>query len=498
MTQPGRTLVGVSEAIDLMGFGRFQVLLGASVGMAFIADAVEMLLLSILGPALACQWGISDYQQASLSTVVFMGMLFGSPAFGVMADKFGRRVTLIAATSFLLYFGVLTTFSPTFEWILFLRFCCGFYIGAVPQACTLLVEYMPSKYRGKGVMMLAFCWALGGVLLALTAWVIMPLFGWRALVGLSALPLAVFLFTSPWCPESPLYLATTGKETEVYTQINRVAWANGQKEFFDTHELALSDSAEVVSARNRGNFLDLFQRDRLKLTLTVLLFWFVSAATYYGAVLLGTTMLDSSNNLCHDTPTNTSDSIVLKEDYCSLHTCVGLTKDDYVKILWTTMAEFPGTLLAIAIVDVMGRKLTIIILFIIYSAAVVALAGCSIGKGYLLVALFLARGTSAGVFQVIYLYTPEVYPTNLRAAAMGGGSSFARVGAMVTPFIANVMVKKSLGLAVSMYAIMGLVAALVAFLFLTESKNVDLSEAGNFNAPVKSRLNDDEASASSQ
>ena len=73
MTQPGRTLVGVSEAIDLMGFGRFQALLGASVGMAFIADAVEMLLLSILGPALACQWGISDYQQASLSTVVFMG-----------------------------------------------------------------------------------------------------------------------------------------------------------------------------------------------------------------------------------------------------------------------------------------------------------------------------------------------------------------------------------------------------------------------------------------
>ena len=70
---------------------------------------------------------------------------------------------------------------------------------------------------------LAFCWALGGVLLALTAWVIMPLFGWRALVGLSALPLAVFLFTSPWCPESPLYLATTGKETEVYTQINRVS-----------------------------------------------------------------------------------------------------------------------------------------------------------------------------------------------------------------------------------------------------------------------------------
>ena len=106
----------------------------------------------------------------------------------------------------------------------------------------------------------------------------------------------------------------------------------------------------------------------------------------------------------------------------------GLTSDDYVKVLWTTFAEFPGTLLAIAIIDVAGRKLTFTILFLIYSVSVVSLAWCYVGKAYLLTALFLARGTSAGVFQVVYVYTPEVFPTNLRAAAMGAGSSFARVG----------------------------------------------------------------------
>ena len=69
-----KTKVGVSEAIDRIGFGRFQVLLSVSVGCAFIADAVEMLLLSILGPAMSCgPWQISDYQQASLTTVVFIG-----------------------------------------------------------------------------------------------------------------------------------------------------------------------------------------------------------------------------------------------------------------------------------------------------------------------------------------------------------------------------------------------------------------------------------------
>ena len=72
---PSPIRVGVSEAIDMIGFGMFQVRLGASVGIAYMADAFEMLLLSMLGPALACQWDISDYQQASLTTVVFIGQI---------------------------------------------------------------------------------------------------------------------------------------------------------------------------------------------------------------------------------------------------------------------------------------------------------------------------------------------------------------------------------------------------------------------------------------
>jgi len=485
-TPAPRLRVGVSEAIDLIGFGKFQAFLGFSVGMSYVADSVEMLLLSILGPALKCSsWQITDYQQASLTTVVFMGMLFGSPIFGVMADKYGRRATLMTGTLFLVYFGILTTFAPTFEWILLLRFCVGFYIGAMPQACTLLVEYVPSNYRGKGVMILALWWAMGGILLALTAWVVMPAFGWRALVGISVIPLIVFLLTSPYCPESPLYLAATGKETEVYTQINRIAWSNGKRTFFDDHELIFSESTP-----KRVNFFDLFQRDRLKTTMTVLLLWFVAALAYYGSVLMGTTMLDSSNHLCGRDDDVTLSISSTDGEHCSVNPCIGLTKEDYVKILWTTAAEFPGTLLAIGVVDVIGRKYTILIFFMIYSLSIFALAACWVGKGYLLVFLFIARGMSLAMFQLVYVYTPEVYPTNLRAAAMGAGSSCARIGAMLTPFIANVLVKKSIGLAVSLYGTMGLFAAIVVFFFVPESKYADLSDSSNQMdvAPGKTRL----------
>lgn len=57
---------------------------------------------------------------------------------------------------------------------------------------------------------------------------------------------------------------------------------------------------------------------------------------------------------------------------------------------------------------------------------------------FLTVMLFLARGIIAGVFQAAYVYTPEVYPTSLRAVGVGSCSAMARLGAMVTPYVAQV------------------------------------------------------------
>ena len=100
-----------------------------------------------------------------------------------------------------------------------------------------------------------------------------------------------------------------------------------------------------------------------------------------------------------------------------------MTTKDYVTLIWTTLAEFPGVLLAILLVDPIGRRNTLKILFGMFTASILLMLGCSISKTYLMVMLFFARGSMAGVFQVVYLYTPEVYPTNLRAVAYGKNSS---------------------------------------------------------------------------
>ena len=102
-----------------------------------------------------------------------------------------------------------------------------------------------------------------------------------------------------------------------------------------------------------------------------------------------------------------------------INTFSGLTTKDYVMLIYTTLSEFPGVFISILMIDTIGRKNTFKVLFSTFTGAILLMIGCSLSKNYLITMLFFARGATAGVLQVVYVYTPEVYPTNLRAVAFG-------------------------------------------------------------------------------
>lgn len=81
----------VTQAVNALGFGWFQVKLSLCVGLCWMADSMEMTILSVLGPALHCDWGISRYQQALTTTVVFLGMMLSSTFWGQLSDRYGRK-----------------------------------------------------------------------------------------------------------------------------------------------------------------------------------------------------------------------------------------------------------------------------------------------------------------------------------------------------------------------------------------------------------------------
>lgn len=81
----------MTQAVNALGFGWFQVKLSLCVGLCWMADSMEMTILSVLGPALQCDWGITRYQQALTTTIVFLGMMMSSTFWGQLSDRCGRK-----------------------------------------------------------------------------------------------------------------------------------------------------------------------------------------------------------------------------------------------------------------------------------------------------------------------------------------------------------------------------------------------------------------------
>lgn len=130
-----------------------------------------------------------------------------------------------------------------------------------------------------------------------------------------------------------------------------------------------------------------------------------------------------------------------------------------------------GILVTIVVIEFLGRKKTMALEFLIFSLSVfLVMTMCITSRSALTVVLFVARGIISGVFQAAYVYTPEVYPTYLRAVGVGVCSGMARIGAMVTPFVAQVLVQESLSVAIGLYGSISLLAMLASLLLPIETK----------------------------
>ncbi|CAI7906996.1 unnamed protein product, partial [Closterium sp. NIES-53] len=196
----------VDDAIDSIGFGPYQLFLVCYTGLAWLADAMEMILLSFVGPAARCEFGLSAAEESLIASVVFLGVFLGSYMWGLMADAYGRRRGFMATALFTLFAGLLSAWSPTFLTLLVSRCLVGFGIGGASVVFSLCSEFLPSLSRGFWLVFIEFFWTIGSLIEAALAWAVMPSLHWRALVLLSATPFALLLLLYPFLPESPRFL----------------------------------------------------------------------------------------------------------------------------------------------------------------------------------------------------------------------------------------------------------------------------------------------------
>ena len=318
------------EAIECVGFGCYQLYVALAVGLAWMADGMEIMVVSILGPVLLCEWGISVYQKALITTFVFLGFLIGSPAFGWFADQFGRRNALFFSSAWIAFYGILSAFAPTLNWLLFLRFVVGFGLGGGAQTITYFAEFLPNQLRGRSIIMIKLYFALGGTLTVTSAIFILVPYGWRWWLVLCAIPSFLFAFFClivgyclAWLPRSPRYDLIVGNSVNAYRTLQVVARSNGTKLPMGK----LVPEPEVP----RGRLLDLIRPGYRLTSCLLIILWFSTAFSYYGVVLFTTEMVAAGNTCNHSTYSNVQNG-----------TCVTLQLSDYENILWTSAAELPG------------------------------------------------------------------------------------------------------------------------------------------------------------
>ena len=184
---------------------------------------MEMMLLSFLGPAVACEWGLSPAQEAALSTSVFVGMAFGGFLWGAASDAFGRRAAFFIPSLLTFVAGVLSAAAPNFWVLVSLRALVGLGLGGGPVAFALFLEFAPSPSRGRALVAVQAFWTLGSALEAGLAWAVLGPLGWRWLAALSSAPCAVLAALIFFVPESPFFLAAAGRRADAEAVLWRAA-----------------------------------------------------------------------------------------------------------------------------------------------------------------------------------------------------------------------------------------------------------------------------------
>ena len=548
--QPERVYT-VDDAIEKIGFGPFQILITVFCGLMWVADAMELMLLSILSPIVKCQWDLSNFEEAMITTVVFFGVFLGGVFWGVLCDKIGRKKVLLIADIAILVFGVLSALKmspgdsryPGYPWLIVCRFFVGFSTAGALQAVVYYIEFLPLKGRGMCTALITTWWSIGTIFGALLAIGVLGYgdLGWHWYLGLAATPLVLVLFLFPFVPESARFYLVKGKRDQAHKVIERVAKMNfkklpsgtlvsqEEKEKRNTAEDTVVYREGSVSIRDHFSHVDvytanadelvddnigdgelqhsieedvqtrddsstdneasqllgldyaapssrlqrvfeqimpLFTNGMWRTTVILMILWFGCSFLYYGVVLLTTSLLRfdphcggfnnlSNSSSCEDNQLGTG---------------------DYIKILWSAGAEFPGLIITFFAIDLIGRKKTMAVEFFICMVGFLLLFICA-SDSVITFFLFIIRAFSSGVFKAVNVYTPEVYPTKSRALGLGVCNTASRVGGMITPVIAQVLFEVNDYATFSLYAGSSIVFTVLAILLPIETKGRALRDA---------------------
>ena len=432
--------------VQRLPIGKFHYTLLWVIGLGWMFDAMDTGLISFILTTMADEWQMSAAEKGWVVSITFVGMAIGAVFAGGLADRIGRR-TVFAMT--LLIYSLATAlcaFAPNLTWLLLFRFIVGLGLGGqLPVAVTLISEYIPAHVRGRFIVLLESFWGLGWLVAALMSYFVIPNYGWHIAFLLGGLPALYVFMILKKVPESVPYLINRGRIAEAHALVQKLERQCGVEVIEQIEVKAVADKQSV-------SFRQLWSGPLARRSLMLWLIWFGIVYSYYGIF----TWLPS---------------LLVKQGYSIVQSF------EYVLIM--ILAQLPGYVVAAWLVEKLGRKPTLAG-FIALCAMAAYFFGQANSVNMIMFWGCLMSFFNLGAWGVLYTYTPEQYPTNIRAFGSGWASAIGRMGGIVAPLVVTHMMVMNNGFShiFIMFTVVLLSVALVIVVLGEETQGKTLESIG--------------------
>ncbi|PYL07799.1 MAG: MFS transporter [Verrucomicrobia bacterium] len=183
-------------------------------------DAFDFFLLTFVIVPMAHDFGTSVAELSYAITITLAMRPVGAFIFGLLGDRFGRRIPLMIDIIFYSVMELLTAFSPNYTWLLIFRALYGIGMGGEwGLGASLAMETLPTEARGLFSGILQQGYAFGYLLAAVVYWIVFPFFGWRGLFVAGALPAFLVLYIRVHVPESPVWQRRQDRITNFWSDV---------------------------------------------------------------------------------------------------------------------------------------------------------------------------------------------------------------------------------------------------------------------------------------
>ncbi len=404
--------IGPIQLIRQATPGQRRTLLAASMGWAL--DAFDAMLYSLVLALLMRDLGMSKTVAGTLGTLTLLASGIGGVLFGFLADRVGRKQALMGSILTYSVCSFASGLATSIQMLAVARFALGLGMGGEwNTGATLVAESWPTEFRAKAISIVQSSWALGFAAAALVAGPVARYYGWRVVFFVGILPAAVTLWIQRSVPESEMWREgeTRQKKSRSEDGENTPLLANGARN--GAPDVGNPSERELTSYAST-EFSVLFRAPYVKHTFALLLFNFFAMFAWWGLFTWLPPYL----------------SLPVEQGGRGFGV-MGMTT---LMVVLNLCGMFPGYASFGWVADHLGRRKAFLF-YTLAAAILIPLYAAARSQGVLLVLGTLVAFFGTGIFSGSGIMGSEIFPTAVRARALGFTYNGARAMSSVAPLV---------------------------------------------------------------